>query len=115
MSSLLTIHQREGVIVVDFVGSRIHLDDVPEIQAALEGAILVAVAPHILIDLEQVEYLPTTALGMLVAVLIKVRRGGGQMRMANLSRNITKLMATVRLEKIFEIYDDAASAMRSFS
>ena len=70
--------------------------------------------PKILISFENVEHLSSAALGTLITVNNKVRQKGGQLRLSNIDPQIYEVFVITKLNKLFQIYDDADKAARSF-
>lgn len=70
--------------------------------------------PKILISFENVEHLSSAALGTLITVNNKVRQKGGQLRLSNIDPQIYEVFVITKLNKLFQIYDDAEKAARSF-
>ena len=65
------------------------------------------------IDLSSFQYVPTTALGMLVAILTKILRKEGQLRLCGLNERVAGLLAIARLDTIFEIRKSIEAAVAS--
>ena len=70
--------------------------------------------PKILLDFQQVEYLPTTGLSMLVSIQTSTHRKNGQLRLANIQILIRETLRVSRLDQILDIYDTTESALASF-
>ena len=70
---------------------------------------------HVLLDLENIEYLSSAGLGNLVGLLKKSRRSQGQFKLCCLQDPILELFEVMRLTKIFEIFEAQEAAVKSFS
>ena len=103
-----------GVLCITFSDRDLALDDVPGLHAELEKSVESIDRPRVILNLEHVHYLPTTALGAIVSTLTKVRRKHGEMRLACLNDNIDELMHIGRLDRIFEIHATVEEALASF-
>lgn len=57
----------------------------------------------ILIDCEEVDYVDSTGLGVLIGVLKRVRESGNDIIIINLKQNIRKLFDITGLDKVFII------------
>ena len=55
-----------------------------------------------------------SGVGELVASLNAIRGQQGQLKLANVSQTLNARLAFARLNKIFEIYKDEASAIKAF-
>lgn len=109
-----TIKHDHDVLCVTFNNRDLGLDDVPKIHTELEQAVASCESPHIILSLENVHYLPATALGIMVATLTRIRRKDGEMRLACLDEHLRELMRIGRLDRIFEIYPTVTAALDSF-
>jgi anti-sigma B factor antagonist len=69
----------------------------------------------ILVDLGGVTYIDSSGVGMMAAKLKTVRDAGGDMKLIHLTSKTHRLLAMVKLISTFEVFDDQASALRSFS
>ena len=70
--------------------------------------------PKVLINFENVEHLSSAALGTLITVNNKVRQKGGQLRLTNIDPQIYEVFAITKLNKLFQIHDDAEAAVKTF-
>ena len=109
----LVIQEHDGVICAQLTASYLDVAEVPRIQDELIRATSSMTTPRIVVDLQGVQYLPTTALGMLVAIQTKVLKAGGQLRLAALSPQIDALIRTARLDRIFDIESSIHDAIAS--
>jgi anti-sigma B factor antagonist len=69
----------------------------------------------VVIDLANVSYIDSSGIGRLVAEAKRMRQNGGAMRLAGLTPRTRQLLATLNLKALFEIFDDADAAVRSFA
>jgi anti-sigma B factor antagonist len=69
----------------------------------------------IVVNLEGVTYIDSSGVGMMVAQLRMVQQKGGAMKLAHLTARSHHLLAMLKLRMIFDIFDDEASAVRSFA
>jgi len=58
---------------------------------------------YIIVDLQHTDYLDSTALGMLVGTLKRVREKGGDLRLLAPSARIRRLLEITRLTLVFPI------------
>src|SRR5438067_12462689 len=59
--------------------------------------------PSLVLDLEAVQFIDSTGLGMLVSVLKEARKAGGTVRLINPTREVMRLLQITGLERIFDI------------
>ena len=69
----------------------------------------------IVVDLGGVTYIDSAGLGMMAGKLKTVREAGGEMKLVHLTSKTQRLLAMVRLMSSFEVFEDQAAALRSFS
>lgn len=70
---------------------------------------------RVIFDLGNLNYLNSWGLGLLVALLSMIRRVGGDIRLVSIKGNVRNLFIVTQLTKVFESYDDAQSALTSFT
>lgn len=69
----------------------------------------------IVVNLADVTYIDSSGVGMMVAEMKMVRQKGGAMKLADLTARSHHLLAMTKLRLVFDIFEDEASAVRSFS
>jgi len=69
---------------------------------------------NVLLNLEKVDYIDSTGLGALVMGYTSLRKAGGKLKLANLSRRNVELLVFTKLETVFEIFDSELDAVNSF-
>jgi anti-sigma B factor antagonist len=69
---------------------------------------------NLVIDLSGVEYMSSAGLREMVRVLKRVKRGGGDLRIANPSDRVKEVLELAGLDTIFEIYPTQVEAVGSF-
>lgn len=111
----LQIDQREteGIVILDLKGPLIlGPEDVAlrqRLQALRESGHL-----NVALNLRDVSDLDTSALGTLIFCSEKFRQAGGRLVLLNLSPSHTELSNTVKLNTVFDIYQDEVAAVNSF-
>lgn len=106
--SLSTRSQREHTVLE--VGGEIDVYTAPQLRERLielvEGG-----QQHIVVDMEQVEFLDSTGLGVLVGGLKRVRAQDGSLRLVCGQERILKIFRITGLEKVFAIYPSVEEAV----
>lgn len=98
-------------MVVD-VGGEIDVYTAPKLRERLVELIN-AGHYHLIVDLEAVDFLDSTGLGVLVGALKRVRAQDGSMRLVCTQERLLKIFRITGLAKVFPIYksvSDASSA-----
>ena len=103
-----------GVTIVDLSG-RIVLG---EGSAGLRDLVRNLVSEgikKILLNLRNVDYIDSSGLGELVSAFTKMRSQGGELKLLNLTRRVRSLLQITKLITVFDITDDEATSVKSFS
>jgi anti-sigma B factor antagonist len=66
---------------------------------------------NLVINLENVQYLDSTGLGILIGGVKRLKEQGGSLRLAGPSARITRIFEITGLNKIFEVYATEADAL----
>jgi anti-sigma B factor antagonist len=69
----------------------------------------------VLLNLGEVSYIDSSGIGELVSAFTSVTNSGGQLKLLNLTKRVRDLLQITKLYTVFEVYDDEAAAVRSFS
>ena len=114
MSVKLTTRQVGDVTVIDAAG-RITLG---EGASAFRDTIRDLAAKgdkKILLNLNEVNYIDSSGIGEMVSGFTTVTNHGGQLKLLGLSKRVKDLLQITKLYTVFEVFDDEAAAVRSFS
>ncbi len=65
---------------------------------------------NVLVDMEDVTFIDSSGLGVLVSALRRARERGGSVRIRCTRDNILKIFRITGLDKVFPIYSDLAEA-----
>ncbi|MCU1266278.1 MAG: anti-anti-sigma factor [Acidobacteria bacterium] len=68
----------------------------------------------ILLNLASVKYMDSSGIGELIANYTTVTRGGGQMKLLNLTDKIQDLLVITKLLTVFDTFDSESEALNSF-
>ena len=68
----------------------------------------------LLLNLEGVPYIDSAGLGEIVRTYTTVSRQGGNLKLVNLTKRITDLLAITKLLTVFETFDSEPEALKSF-
>ena len=69
----------------------------------------------IVLNLAEVPYIDSAGLGEIVRTFTTVSRQGGSLKLLNLTKRITDLLAITKLLTVFDTYDSENEAVQSFS
>lgn len=68
----------------------------------------------LVISLKEVDFIDSACLGALIAVARRLRERGGDLKLSDLSPEVRSIFQITRLEKVFEIFEDADSAVSAY-
>jgi anti-sigma B factor antagonist len=105
--------EREGILILDLAGRITVGEEASRLREALREA-AAAGRVNVLLNLEKVDYIDSTGLGALVMGYTSLRKAGGKLKLANLSRRNVELLVFTKLETVFEIFDSELDAVNSF-
>jgi anti-sigma B factor antagonist len=92
------------------VSGEIDLFTAPELKAALGEAIESGKA-RIVVDLTETSFLDSTALGVLIGTVKRLRARDGRMTIVNIDQNIAKTFEITGLDQIFTIRSNREDAI----
>jgi anti-sigma B factor antagonist len=69
----------------------------------------------LLLNLGEVSYIDSSGIGELVSGFTSVANAGGQLKLLGLSKRIKDLLQITKLYTVFDVYEDEAGAVSSFS
>lgn len=69
----------------------------------------------ILLNLGEVPYIDSSGIGELVSAYSAVSKSGGQFKLSNLTKRVKDLLKISRHDMLFDIHEDEADAVKSFS
>jgi anti-sigma B factor antagonist len=110
----MTIQERivSDVAIVRITGRVTLTEGTPEVDDALQRLVQQGHV-RIVLDLEGVPYIDSTALGSLLRTHATVSRRGGAMKLLNVKGHVRELLELTRLLNVFEAFDSEADAIAS--
>jgi anti-sigma B factor antagonist len=106
--SLTTRTEGDRTVVV--VGGEIDVYTAPKLREQLVDLVN-AGKYHLVVDMEGVEFLDSTGLGVLVGGLKRVRAHDGSLRLVCTQERILKIFRITGLTKVFPIHDTVEAAV----
>ncbi|MHC4990555.1 MAG: STAS domain-containing protein [Planctomycetota bacterium] len=106
----------QGVQVLEFSRSDI-LDAmyIKELGDEIYEMVKTMDAPRIVVDLQNVHFLSSAALGMFLALNKVLRKQSGHLRLSNVDKSIYDVFRITKLNKVFHICDSTEEALESFA
>lgn len=102
------------VVVLDLKG-RVMLGEGDELLKDKVNSLLQQGSKKLILNLADVPYIDSAGLGEIVRTFTTVSRQGGTLKLLNLTKRITDLLAITKLLTVFDVYDSESEAVQSFS
>jgi anti-sigma B factor antagonist len=99
----------DGVVVVD-VGGSVDVYTASELRSGLDGQIQQG-HTRLVVDLQDVDFMDSTGLGVLVARLKMVRHQNGWLRLVCTNEKVLRVFRITGLDKVFSIHDSVDGAL----
>ena len=84
----------------------------PQIGASLAN-LIAKKPPQLIVDLSHVTYIDSSGLAVLIEAMQNVSSYGGKFALSGLRESVRPIFEIARLDQIFQIFPDTASALRS--
>src|SRR5881398_2981184 len=88
----------------------IYLHISPRVTSTLNSAVN-AKPRNLVIDMENVSYIDSSGLAVLIEAMQKVEKYGGKFALAGLQESVKPIFEIARLDQVFQIYPDVDSAL----
>ena len=103
-----------GVTILDLSG-KMTLGEGDELLREKIASLVNAGQKNLLLNLDGVPYIDSAGLGEVVRTYTTVSRQGGQLKLLNVTKRITDLLAITKLLTVFDTYDSENEAVQSFT
>ena len=114
MSVKMTARQVGDVTVIDATG-RITLGEGASAFRDMLRDLANKGDRKILLNLSETSYIDSSGIGEMVSGFTTITNHGGQLKLVGLSKRVKDLLQITKLYTVFEVFDDEADAIRSFS
>ncbi|HTC33195.1 MAG TPA: STAS domain-containing protein [Bryobacteraceae bacterium] len=114
MSVKMSSRQVGDVTVVDANG-RITLGEGASVFRDVIRDLAAKGNKKILVNLADVSYIDSSGIGEMVSSFTTVTNHGGQLKLLSLTKRVKDLLQITKLYTVFEVFEDEASAVRSFA
>ncbi|MDE0426479.1 STAS domain-containing protein [Candidatus Poribacteria bacterium] len=113
----VNLRHKGSITILDIAGKVIGADALA-LKKIIEEQVQIADNPaeprehlNLILNLERVQMMDSSGLGVLVSVHTSVRRTNGQVVLLNLGGNVRSLIVMAKLMTIFDCYDSEAEAI----
>jgi len=114
VSMTSSTRQVDGVTIVDLSG-RITLGEGSVTLRETVHDLLSKGQNKILLNLGDVNYIDSSGIGELVSAFTAAKKQGGELKLLNLTKKAHDLLQITKLYTVFDVKDDEAGAVKSFS
>ena len=105
----------KDILVVIFRQSQmLNAVTIEQVGTGLKGLVDTADEEKFVIDFSQVNYLSSSALGMLIGLQRRVMQKKGQLKLSGIRPEIMEVFRITKLDTVFDIYKDASAAIEAF-
>ena len=109
----MTERQIGSITILDLAGTITIDDDAGRLKDKINSLIHQG-QKKLLLNLEGVPYIDSAGLGEIVRTYTTVSRQGGSLKLVNLTKRITDLLAITKLLTVFETFDSEKDAVASY-
>jgi anti-sigma B factor antagonist len=102
-----------GIGLIEVGGSLIGGEETDKLRASVAGFIE-REYQKLIIDLSDVTYLNSTAIGVLVSAHTSYSRKGWQVKLCGINKNINNIFVITKLALVFDVHDSRQQAIQSF-
>ena len=102
------------ILVFELKGNFVGGDETDELQAEIKK-VADSGNMKLVLDLGEVAYLNSSALGVLIAAHANYAKRGGKIKLCQLNKNLENLFVITKLSLIFDSYSSQMEAIASFS
>ena len=111
----INLRHKGSVIILDIVGNLVGPNTI-NLKNIIDDQIRQADGKpvYMILNLEQVQIMDSSGLGVIVAAYASIRRNNGRIALLNIGGNIRSLIIMAKLVTIFDRYDTETEALASF-
>ena len=103
------IEENNGITVINFKGNLIEKSQAIDLMDAFDD-LLKRERNRVVVDMAEFGYMNSTGLNVLIQILTKARKSGGEAVISSVPENIRSLMLITKLNSIFTVVDNKQEA-----
>jgi anti-sigma B factor antagonist len=112
-AALTVIEKHDHAVLVTLAVKNMDEQSTRAVQSDIERAALESPGLPFVIDLSSVKLLPSLTIGALVRMNRDFRTRGQRLMLAAVQPTVRQVLAIAKLDRLFEIHDDAAAALKA--
>ncbi|MBI2191428.1 MAG: STAS domain-containing protein [Planctomycetes bacterium] len=114
MEIRLDIHPLGEILIVKALDKRIHYEESEDFGDQVQKALDESGFMNLLLDLQEVEYITTNALGRLIGIHKRIVEKKGQLKIVLTHKGVLEIFKITNLNKVLQIYPSKEKALKSF-
>jgi anti-anti-sigma factor len=107
----LQVTEREGAKVFHLTGRLMDQQQADHLMEVLDKHLDGHEGLHVILDLGKLVYMNSTGLNIMISVLNRTRKAGGQVLLADISHGVRQLFVVTKLDTVFPILDSVDQAV----
>lgn len=112
--SQVKLEEQIGGVILTLKGQFVGGDETDELRNTIK-AVSEKESKHLIIDMDKVTYLNSTALGVLISAHAHYAKKSGKIVLCNVGKSIENLFVITKLTLVFPIFDTKEEAIKSIS
>jgi len=109
----LNSYEKNGIQVVEIKGQLMGGPDTGELDEKLY-AIIGKEAKKAIVDLKECDWINSSGLSILIHHYKKFKDAGGELKLANLTNKVERILVISRLTEVFDVKDSIDEALDAF-
>jgi anti-sigma B factor antagonist len=109
----IVVNKVDGVTIMELPGRALDASNSRDFKTATLN--LLSPGARLVIDMGNVEFVDSTGLGSLVSCLRHAQGTEGEIKLCRLTKPVRALFELVRMHRVFEIFDSAEDAQKSYA
>jgi len=112
----ISVKYTEKATIVTLTDEKIlEENDIRAVQDSIMPVIDQSERMNLVVDFQNVRFLSSSVLGLLIRISKKIYERDGELRLCNINPKIHEIFKITRLTKVFDIYPDIESATEGLS
>ena len=107
----LTVSQRDQCKIFHMTGRLMDQKEADHMMEILEHELGDHRNLNVLLDMSQLQYMNSTGLNILISVLTRTRKGGGEVLISGMSTGVRQLFIVTKLDTVFTIKNSVEEAL----
>lgn len=107
----LRVSTEEGAKVFHLIGRLMDQQQADHLMAVLDEHLKDNEGMHVVLDMGELLYMNSTGINIMISVLTRTRKAGGQVLLANISHGVRQLFVVTKLDTVFPILDSVELAL----